>query len=114
MNIQQLEYFLNICETGSITKSASLLYLTQPALSKSIASLEKEIGAPLFIKNNSGVKLTPGGELFMIFAQNTLTELAEIKHEIELLAQNSSKYINIGYTHSVDSLFMSRLCSNYY
>jgi len=48
MNIQQLHYFLNICETKSLTKSAGLLFLTQPALSKSIASLEKELGASLF------------------------------------------------------------------
>ena len=48
MELRQLQYFMQICESGSILKAANNLYITQQAVSKSIAALERELRASLF------------------------------------------------------------------
>lgn len=55
MELRQLQYFMQICESGSILKAANNLYITQQAVSKSIAALERELGASLFYRTAKGV-----------------------------------------------------------
>lgn len=61
MNSKQLEYFLVLCRTGSISAASEELYLTRQALSKSMQSLEDEAGAKLFVRKSNGVELTEAG-----------------------------------------------------
>ena len=63
MDSRKLSYFLKICETGSIAKAAEVLFISQQALSKSIAKLEKEVGVPLLVRTPEGVRLTVAGQL---------------------------------------------------
>lgn len=55
MDIRQLEYFLAVCERGSINKAAACLYTTQPNVSKVIASFEAELGRELFKRSHRGM-----------------------------------------------------------
>ncbi|MFZ9322024.1 MAG: LysR family transcriptional regulator, partial [Hylemonella sp.] len=48
MTLAQLRHLLSLAETGSFSKSSKALFLTQPALSRSIQALEEELGLPLF------------------------------------------------------------------
>ena len=48
MTLVQLRHLLSLAQTGSFSKSALALFLTQPALSRSIRALEAELGQPLF------------------------------------------------------------------
>ena len=50
MELNQIKYFQTIAEEGSFTKAAQKLYLSQPALSKSMARLESELGVELFTR----------------------------------------------------------------
>lgn len=61
MNFNQLRYIVEIVETGSISKAASNLFISQPNLSSQIASLEQEIGKSIFNRSNRGVTLTSYG-----------------------------------------------------
>ena len=63
MNTVQLEIFLTMAETLNYTTAARKLYMTQPTVSRNISSLEVEIGAKLFLRENNAVSLTPAGEL---------------------------------------------------
>ena len=65
MNLQQLETAIAVAETGSFSKGAARLYLSQPHVSSSIKSLEQELGYPIFWRTRSGVALTELGEQFM-------------------------------------------------
>jgi DNA-binding transcriptional LysR family regulator len=58
MNIRQLEFFLSAADTGSFYAAAEQLYVSRPAISKSISQLESEIGQTLFHRNADGVYLT--------------------------------------------------------
>lgn len=63
INFQQIECFLAIAEKLNYTEAAKVLFISQPALSKQINILEKELGFNLFIRDKRSVKLTPEGEV---------------------------------------------------
>ncbi len=48
MNLQHMEYFVNVAQTLNFTESAKQLSVSQPALSRAISALEQELGVPLF------------------------------------------------------------------
>ena len=59
MKNQQLRYFVEVVDSGSINKASEKLFVSQPSLSRSIQSLEEEMGKELIIRSNHGVTLTP-------------------------------------------------------
>jgi len=63
INFQQIECFLTIAEKLNYTEAAKVLFISQPALSKQINIIEKELGFNLFIRDKRSVKLTPEGEI---------------------------------------------------
>lgn len=60
-SLKQIRYFLTVADLGNLTHAASALYVAQPALSRQIALLEKELGILLFVREARGVRLTPAG-----------------------------------------------------
>ncbi len=70
MRMEQVQQVMAIAATGSISKAAAKLYISQPSLSVSLKNLEKEIGQPLFRRCGKGVELTPFGSEFLSYAQN--------------------------------------------
>ena len=75
MDIRQLEYFLAVCERGSINKAAACLYTTQPNVSKVIASFEAELGRELFKRSHRGMQLTPYGNTIRQYAESVLKHI---------------------------------------
>ena len=72
MRFVQLEYFIKIAECGSITKAAQELYVSQPTLTKAIASLEAEYDIKLLERTPKGVRMTPRGGEFLEYARNVI------------------------------------------
>lgn len=62
-NLSLYHVFNCVAETGNISQAAKLLYVSQPAVSKSITSLEESMNLTLFIRNSRGVKLTEEGQI---------------------------------------------------
>ncbi|MEJ2409593.1 MAG: LysR family transcriptional regulator [Novosphingobium sp.] len=80
-----LRYFLAVAETGSFSRAAKRVNVTQPSLSAGIAKLERELGARLFDRDRQGVALTPAGSRFLVRArriaaeyEHALVELSEV------------------------------------
>ena len=61
MNLQQIETFVHVAETGSFSKAAVLLETAQPALSRQVRALETELRETLLIRTGRGVTLTDAG-----------------------------------------------------
>ena len=61
MTLVQLRHLISLAQTGSFSQSAAALFLTQPALSRSIRALEDELGQPLFDRIGRRSELTPCG-----------------------------------------------------
>lgn len=77
MDIKQLHYFLLLCQQEHISGTADLLGISQPALSKSIASLEKELGTQLFDRRSNSIRLNSYGRNFAVYAQEAVEKLEQ-------------------------------------
>ena len=75
MDIRQLEYFLALVKQGSISATASLFNITQSALSKSIANLEKEVGIQLFDHHGNRIELNDYGRNFAAYASRAVENI---------------------------------------
>ncbi len=65
MNFKQLDQFIKVAKIRSFTKAAEALYISQPALSRTISNLERELGFPLFVRSPQGLTLTEAGSAFL-------------------------------------------------
>jgi DNA-binding transcriptional LysR family regulator len=66
---RDLRYFVAVAEDLHFTRAAERLFISQPALSKQIRMLERQLGAPLFLRGSDGVRLTPVGEALLPHAR---------------------------------------------
>lgn len=76
MEIRQLHNFSRIAEVGNLTRAASLLGLTQAALSRQVAQLEAELGTVLFKRNGRGLVLTDAGQRLLAHVPIILRQIA--------------------------------------
>ncbi len=83
MEIRQLEYFVVSAEENSFYKASQKLYTSQPAVSKAIALLEKDVNGKLFERSNRGLKLTKKGEKLYHYAKNILRQVALMQEETQ-------------------------------
>ena len=73
MNLNNLKVFINVADSGSITRTAEALFISQPAVSKAVKAIEKELGVSLFYRDKkTGIKLTDTGERVLIYARQML------------------------------------------
>ena len=101
IDLRLLKYFLEAAREGSITRAAEKLHITQPSLSRQVASLESELGKKLYIRTNYGIRLTEEGLLLRKRAEE-MTELEEkILSEISGDDIHGTVYIGAGETAGV-------------
>ena len=97
MTLQALTYFAAAAEEGNLTRAAKRCFVTQPALSRAIAELERELGCPLLIRKNKGVSLTPAGEVCLSGARRILKECELLARQVHEGSGSTAGTINIGY-----------------
>ena len=74
----RLKVFRAVAERLSFTRAADELFVTQPAVTKHINELEKQLGVPLFVRRRNAVALTPQGELLLGYVRRLLALYAEL------------------------------------
>lgn len=82
MDIRQIEYFLRIVELGSINRAAADLRISQPALSRWLSVLERDVGTPLLIRTRQGIRVTDAGQLLVERARPILRQINLLQDEI--------------------------------
>lgn len=96
MNIIQMKYFITAARTLSFTKAAQQLYITQPALSRQILSMEKELNLQLFIRTGRNVRLTPAGRILFERFQTIYEDYQKAVLTAKQSFKGLSGKINIG------------------
>lgn len=77
MQLAQLEALLAVARTGSISKAAAALFVTQPALSARIQNLERDVEAQLLVRGRHGTRLTDAGKAFLPFAARAVDAITD-------------------------------------
>jgi DNA-binding transcriptional LysR family regulator len=101
MDVAALQAFLAIAETGSFSRAAERIFLTQPAISKRIATLEEELGARLFDRIGRRVHLTPAGQALAGRAQALLKDLEDVRRAITNLGGTIGGELHFAMSHHV-------------
>ena len=83
MEIQQLQYFKTLAKMEHMTRAAETLMISQPALSKSISNIEKELGVPLFNREGRSISLNRFGEHFLKSVNVILSEYEKVSNEFQ-------------------------------
>ena len=78
MEIRQLKYFAAVADTLNFSRAAETLFISQSALSKQIADLERELGMVLLQRDKRSVRLTPAGKVFLNEAKVILMRMDTI------------------------------------
>src|SRR5258706_16358160 len=97
MELRHLRYFVAVAEMENVTRAATKLHVSQPALSRQIHDLEDEIGFPLLERSAKSVRLTEAGRTFLTEARAVLQRAEEAGGPARAKAGGGSGEIQVGY-----------------
>lgn len=100
VSTRDLRYFLAVAEALHFTRAAERLFVSQPALSKQVKALERQLGAPLFDRDRQGVALTPVGQALLPHAQRVLADWDAAQEAFEQAKTEQSAALVIGMSTS--------------
>jgi DNA-binding transcriptional LysR family regulator len=95
LNLRDVRAFVAVAQTGSFTRAATRLHLSQPALTVQIRRLEEIVGVRLFDRNSRNVALTPAGRELLPVLQKSLHDMEQVLVDARALADGSSGTVRI-------------------
>jgi DNA-binding transcriptional LysR family regulator len=107
MNLRHLEHLLALNETGSFSRAAEAQHITQSALSRSIQTLEDDLGARLIDRTGKRNELTPLGQAVAARAKRMVLDAAELRRSAELFKQGNIGAIRIGLGSGPGAMLMT-------
>lgn len=107
MTLNQLSYFQTVARTENYRAAAEELYISQPSLSRSMDSLEKELGVMLFEKSGRGITLTKSGRLFLDYVDRILEECDIAVYKMKELSTTGGR-IDIGFVFPLANHYIPR------
>jgi len=97
LNLRQVECFVAAAETGSMTRAAERLRVTQSAVSLAIAGLEQTLGADLFVRRRGrGLELTAAGRDLLLPARNLMADAEALRSQAEVIGRGLSGRLTVG------------------
>ncbi|TQS45880.1 LysR family transcriptional regulator [Cryptosporangium phraense] len=100
LDLRRLRYFLSLADELNYGRAAESLHLAQPALSRSIAALERELGVKLFERSRAGTRLAPAGELLREEARELLRAADALQRRVRV-AEREGRSITLGFAPGV-------------
>jgi LysR family positive regulator for ilvC len=117
MDNRSLKQFVNLADSLHFGRASEASNVSPSALSRSIARIEKDVGAKLFERNNRSVALTRAGKLFLVYARETLGEWDTIRNtlmeEADLLRGEVSMYCSVTASYSFLFEILTRFRQDY-
>ena len=109
LQLREIEYALSIVKYGSVHKAADALFVSQPAITKSIKKLESDLGVTLFERNNNRLVLTDAGKLLMERGLRLIEMADELETDLKKLGSANRSTITIGLTPYYSRYFFPKL-----
>jgi DNA-binding transcriptional LysR family regulator len=109
MTLVQLRHLISLAKTGSFSKSALAVFLTQPALSRSIRALEAELGQPLFDRIGRHSEVTPFGREVVERARQLVLAADDLRESGQQLASGMAGSLRLGLGSGPGALLMTPL-----
>lgn len=106
IDLNLYKIFYSVATFGNITKAAEQLYISQPAVTKSIKHLENSLGGALFIRTKKGVSLTEEGKVLFEYVKNILEEAKNAQNKFNSLIKLEEGKIHIGASATVSKHFL--------
>ncbi|MBU6492695.1 MAG: LysR family transcriptional regulator [Burkholderiales bacterium] len=111
MRLEDLNYFLAVSEAGHVGRAAERVGQTQPALTKGIQRLERELGLQLFDRTAKGMTLTSAGQAFFMRAQHVRTHLDDAIKEASDLSLGKIGLVRVGVPPNYAETFFGDACA---
>ena len=96
MTLAQISYFMEVAKYKSFSRAAEHLYVSQPAISKQVALLEKSLGVTLIDRTYGGATLTPAGKMFYKFFRKTEDEFGKVYDEALKITSGHAGDLRLG------------------
>lgn len=114
MDITKLNSFIVLAKKGNFARASELLYISQPALSKRIQSLEEELGVPLFNRIGSRSYLTMEGQNFLRYAQQMVSTYNLAVEDLRQINGLETGTLNFGATNFIGVYIMPSFISRFH
>ena len=105
-NLSQYRIFYAVAKAGNISRAAKELYISQPAISKSISKLEDSLNTVLFTRNSRGVQLTDEGQVLFEHTRDAFEELVKGEQELKRIREFNMGHIRIGVSNTLCRFIM--------
>lgn len=106
IDLNLYKVFSKVVETGNITKASEKLFVSQPAITKSIKQLENSLGGTLFTRTKKGVELTEEGKVLYIHVKKILEDISNAQNKFNSLINLKEGKIKIGASATVTKHFL--------
>jgi DNA-binding transcriptional LysR family regulator len=110
---QQLAYFRAVARAQNVTRAAHDLGITQPALSRALDRLSRDLGAPLLERHGRGIRLSRYGEAFLPHAERALREIEDGRRRLEDLGGAIGGPIALGFLHTLGTEMVPALVRDF-
>jgi LysR family nitrogen assimilation transcriptional regulator len=108
MDLKQLRTFRAVAELGSLSKAADRLRAAQPALSRHIKLLERDLRVELFVRNRRGMQLTSAGQVLLDRTTGVVRQIEQVRDDVQSASGKPSGRVILGLVPTVSAVFSGR------
>jgi len=108
MELRQLRTFRSVAELGSLSKASDRLRVAQPALSRQIQLLERELKVELFTRNGRGMVLTGAGQLLLDRTTGLVRQIEQVRDDIQSASGKPSGQVVLGLVPTISCVLSAR------
>ena len=112
--MRRVEAFVEVARRGSVTRAAEALFVTQPALTARLQSLERELGVRLFVRSGRGVRLTEHGQAYLPYAEQAYEALADGRRLLGELDRGGAGQLVIGAAPAVSTYVLPSILERFH
>ncbi|MFO7527916.1 MAG: LysR family transcriptional regulator [Marinobacter sp.] len=112
-SFRQIQYFIAVAETGSVSSAANAVHISQSTLTTAIKQLEDDVCVSLFARHSKGMELTHSGHQFLRQAYQIMSAVDNAKRSLTEATDEVIGALNIGVTSLVSGYYLADLLSGF-